>query len=119
MPDSIKPGLTDNSLGAIAYITVIPAIFFLAIAPYNKKASVRFHAWQSLILYFVAFILSIILSLVPVLNTLLGAVTILGLSFIVWIVCGIISIWCAICALNGKRLKLPGIGAWAERQSKL
>ena len=39
MPDPNKSGFTDNSLGAIAYITVVPAVFFLAISPYNKSAS--------------------------------------------------------------------------------
>jgi uncharacterized membrane protein len=118
MPDPKKSSLSDNSLGAIAYITFVPALFFLGIAPYNKSANVRFHAWQSIILTIVAFILSVLLSLIPVLNTFFGAVTILGLNLLVWILWCIISIWCAISALRGKRLMLPGIGAWADRQSK-
>ena len=44
-------GLSDNAAGAIAYITIIPAIVFLLVEPYNKKPFVRFHAWQCIFLY--------------------------------------------------------------------
>ena len=39
-------GLSDNSAAAIAYITIIPAIIFLVMEPYNRKPFVRFHAMQ-------------------------------------------------------------------------
>lgn len=117
MPDSKQSGLTDNSLGAIAYITVVPALFFLAIAPYNKKAYVRFHAWQSVVLSVVGFILCLLLSFFPALNTYLQSIVYLGLYMLVWLVWTLVSIWCAICSLNGKRFKLPVIGAWAAKQS--
>ena len=116
MSDKNQSGLSDNSLGAIAYITVVPALFFLAIAPYNKKAYVRFHAWQSVILFALVFIVSVALSLIPIFSLLLGVVF-GGLCALVWIVWGLISLWCAISALNGKRLKLPLIGGWSERQA--
>jgi uncharacterized membrane protein len=116
MPDKKPSGLSDNSLGAIAYITVVPALFFLAIAPYNKKPYVRFHAWQSTILFAIVFIVTIALSYIPIFSLLLGVVY-WGLCTLVLIVWALISIWCAISALNGKRLKLPLIGAWSERQA--
>ena len=50
MTDTPQSGLTDNAAGAIAYITFIPAIIFLAIPPYNTSPFVRFHAWQSIFL---------------------------------------------------------------------
>ncbi|MGD0292641.1 MAG: Tic20 family protein [Terracidiphilus sp.] len=112
-----KSGLSENSLGAIAYITVVPAIFFLAIPPYNKNAYVRFHAWQSVILSVLAFILCLVLSFFPVLNTYLESVVYLGLYMLVWLVWILISIWCAIASLNGKRIKLPLLGSWADMQS--
>ena len=118
MPEPNKSSFTDNSLGAIAYLTVVPAIFFLAISPYNKSAYVRFHAWQSTVLSAVTFILFLVLSLFPALNTYLESVAFLGLYLLVLIVWALISIWCAIKALNGKLFKLPVIGIWAERQSK-
>ena len=117
MPDKKQSGLSDNSLGAIAYITVVPALFFLAIAPYNKKAYVRFHAWQSTVLSAFAFVLFMVLSLFPTLNTYLESIAFMGLYLLVLILWALVSIWCAIEALNGKLLKLPLIGAWAEQQS--
>jgi uncharacterized membrane protein len=118
MPEPKKSGFTDNSLGAIAYITVVPAIFFLAISPYNKSISVRFHAWQSTIISALAFVLCLIISIFPVLNTYLESIAFMGLYLLVFIVWALISIWCSIQALNGKRLQLPIIGAWADKQSK-
>src|ERR1039458_7748522 len=94
MPEPNKSSFTDNSLGAIAYLTVVPAIFFLAISPYNKSAYVRFHAWQSTVLSAVTFILFLVLSLFPALNTYLESVAFLGLYLLVLIVWALISIWC-------------------------
>ena len=56
MAGSKAPGLSDNSIGALAYCTPFPAIFFLAIHRYNKRPYVRFHAWQSLVFFAFAFI---------------------------------------------------------------
>jgi uncharacterized membrane protein len=118
MPDPKKSGLSENSLGAIAYITVFPAIFFLAVPPYNKSANVRYNAWQSIILFALAFVLSIVLSLFPLLNTYLESIVYLSLYSLVSFLWILISVWCAIATLFGKRIKLPLLGAWAERQSK-
>jgi uncharacterized membrane protein len=118
MPDPNKSGFSDNSLGAIAYLTVVPAIFFLAISPYNKSAYVRFHAWQSTVLSAFAFILCMILGLLPVLNTYFEFIAYLGIYLLVLIVWALVSIWCAIKALNGNLFKLPVIGSWADRQSR-
>jgi len=46
---SPKARLSDNSIGAIAYLTPGPAFFFLAIRRYNKRPYVRFHSWQSIV----------------------------------------------------------------------
>ena len=116
--DQKKSGFSENSLGAIAYITVVPAIFFLAVPPYNKSANVRYHAWQSVILFAVAFILCIVLSFFSVLNTYLESIVYLSLYSLVCFLWILISLWCAVTSLNGKHIKLPLIGAWAERQSK-
>jgi hypothetical protein len=36
MPDQIaQDGLTDNNAAGLAYVTIIPAIIFLVVAPYN------------------------------------------------------------------------------------
>jgi len=124
MPDQKKSGFSDNSLGAIAYLTIVPALFFLSISPYNKSAYVRFHAWQSTMLSVTAFILSFVLSFIPALSThfgafvVLGLYVVLGLFVLIWIVWVLVSLLCAIKALNGTRIKLPILGGWAEQQSK-
>jgi uncharacterized membrane protein len=115
--DQKKSGFSENSLGAIAYITVVPAIFFLAIPPYNKSANVRYHAWQSIILFALAFILCIVLSFFPALNTPLRSFVYLGLYTLVCFLWILVSVWCAITTLFGKRVKIPLLSAWAEQQS--
>jgi hypothetical protein len=45
-----QSGLSDNAAGGLAYITIIPAIVFLIVAPFNKNSYVRFHSWQSIFL---------------------------------------------------------------------
>ena len=42
-------GLEDNVAGALAYVTIIPAIVFLVLEPYNRKRFIRFHAFQSIV----------------------------------------------------------------------
>jgi uncharacterized membrane protein len=116
MPDKKQTGLSDNSLGAIAYITVVPALFFLAIAPYNKSSYVRFHAWQCTALTVLTFIVSLVLYIFPMFTVALG-IALIGFSALVWFIWALTSLWCAFSALHGKRIKLPLIGAWAEYQS--
>jgi len=37
MPSPKDSGLSDNSIAALAYLTPVPAFFFLAIRRYNKS----------------------------------------------------------------------------------
>jgi uncharacterized membrane protein len=117
MPDSKQVGLSDKAAGAIAYITVFPAIAFLIMVPYKKSPFVRFHAWQSIFLNFVALVLSYILDMFVGGNTVTaGKIAIQGTWLIVyfWIV-----VWafCALTAFSGKSLKLPILGKLAEKQA--
>jgi uncharacterized membrane protein len=120
MPSSKESGLSDNSIGALAYFTPIPAIFFLAIRRYNKRPYVRFHSWQSLVLSAFVFIFSYLLSFIGPFTAFLGVRGFLGLWWLLvlfWAAVFLVWIWCVISALNGKRLKLPVIGAWADEQA--
>jgi uncharacterized membrane protein len=120
MPNPKEPGLSDNSIGALAYFTPIPAIFFLAIRRYNKRPYVRFHSWQSLIFSALVFLYSctvdfVLPSIAPLAPHLLMG---LGwLAILVWIAIFLVWLWCVISALNGKRCKLPIIGKWADEQA--
>src|SRR5205823_4539366 len=40
--------LADNIAGMLAYFTIIPAIVFLLVEPYNRNRFVRFHSFQCL-----------------------------------------------------------------------
>jgi len=105
-------GLTDDAASGIAYLTFIPAIIFLIVAPYNTNPKVKFHAWQSIFLacaWFVVWILNIVLAFVPVIGWLLMLVLALGL-FIVWLIC-------IIQAFQGKKFVVPVIGPLAEKQA--
>jgi uncharacterized membrane protein len=120
MSNPKEPGLSDNSIGALAYFSPIPAIFFLAIRRYNKRPYVRFHAWQSLVFSAFVFIFGYILSFVLPLAASLGPRIFLGLWWVValiWAAIALVWLWCVVSALNGKRCKLPIIGAWADEQA--
>ena len=115
-----NPGLSDNSIGALAYFTPIPAIFFLAIRRYNKRPYVRFHSWQSLVFSAFVFLFSCTLNLVLPFTLTLDPRLLLAISWltiILWVAIFLVWLWCVINALNGKRYKLPIIGAWADEQA--
>jgi uncharacterized membrane protein len=113
-------GLTDNIAGALAYITIIPAIIFLVLEPYNKVPFVRFHSFQSIAFCVAAFILNIALMIaegflhfIPMSIFLFGAVNMLvGLAlFVAWVLV-------VIKAFQGQWYKLPIIGDFAEKQAR-
>ncbi len=120
MSNPKKSGLSDNSIGALAYFTPIPAVFFLAIRRYNKRPYVRFHAWQSLVFSAFVFIFAFILNFVLPFAAFLGPRHFFGLGWLVvliWAAIFLVWLWCVVGALNGKRSKLPIIGAWADEQA--
>jgi len=115
MTETAESGLSDNGAGALAYITFIPAVIFLAMPPYNKSAYVRFHAWQSIFLTVACFALFVVLAI-------LGRIPFLGLlvvplMFILDL--GLFILWLVVVlkALNGTSFKIPIIGALAESQA--
>lgn len=115
MTESTQTGISDNGAGALAYVTFIPAIVFLAMPPYNKSSYVRFHSWQSILLAVAWVVLLIALAIlvrIPFLGLIVFPLMILidlGM-FILWLVV-------VLKALNGQRFKLPIIGAMAEAQA--
>jgi uncharacterized membrane protein len=120
MPNPKDSGLTDNSIGALAYFTPFPAIFFLAIRRYNKRPYVRFHSWQSLVFSAFVFIFGFTLSFVLPYSAMLGPHLFLGLRWLIALIgvaIFLVWLWCVVSALNGRRRKLPIIGAWADEQA--
>ena len=116
-PPIVRTPLSDNAIGAIAYITFVPAIVFLFLEPYCKSSFVRFHAWQSIFLNIAAFVVSLVLGVVAAMTLFLAPFLFVAFSRLVWLCWVLIWILCAVNAINGKRFKLPIIGALAERQA--
>ena len=102
-------GLAPNLAGALAYITIIPAIIFLALAPYNRDRFVRFHAWQSLVFGILVFIIDVGLTFIPfmgwIIRDLLGL-----LFFILWVIA-------VLKAFQGQEWKIPVVGDLAVQQA--
>jgi uncharacterized membrane protein len=108
VPPPAAEGLSDNTAAALAYITFIPAVIFLLVAPYNQKPMIKFHAIQEIGLSVILVILHVLL-VIPILGWLVYVVGSLGL-LVVWILC-------IIKASQGSAFKLPFIGNFAAEQS--
>jgi len=115
--ESVQSGVSENSIGALAYFTLIPALLFLAIAPYNRSSYVRFHAWQSIVLSVVAFFTNFLVGRVLALSGSTSPVVLLSVQGAVSAVFFLVWLWCVISALNGKRFELPLVGAWSWKQA--
>lgn len=111
-PPTAQPaqsGLSDNAAGALAYVTIIPAIVFLVVEPYNRNSYVRFHSWQSIFLGIAAFVVDTVLSFIPIIGWILIPFVLIGF-LILWIIV-------IMKAFKGERFKLPIIGKYAEQQA--
>src|SRR5215471_6027695 len=114
-PAVAQQGMTDNVAGMLAYITIIPAIIFLVMEPYNRNRFIRFHSFQCLFFAAALLILHIGLSIFTVVPFLalitfpLHLLVSLG-GFILWIVL-------LLKANQGQMWKLPVIGDLAEKQA--
>jgi uncharacterized membrane protein len=107
-------GLADNVAGMLCYFTIIPAIIFLILEPYNRSRFVRFHAWQSILFNVAWWILWIGLRIV--LHIGLGFLT-LFIWPLIWLAGLIVWIMLVIKANQGQMFKLPVIGDIAQQQA--
>jgi uncharacterized membrane protein len=112
---SAAPGLTDNVAGALAYVTIIPAIVFLVLEPYNRKRFIRFHAFQCIFFAIAWTVLWIILGIIGHIPFLGWATVLLWplvslAGLILWIIL-------VLKAYQGQMFKLPVIGDMAEKQA--
>ena len=65
-------GLSENVVGALAYVTFIPAIIFLLLEPYNKSAFIRFHCFQSIAYAVAVFVIHLIFAFIPFIGWLIS-----------------------------------------------
>ena len=108
-------GLPDNVAGALAYVTIIPAILFLVLEPFNKKRFVRFHAFQCIFFAIAWTVLWIGLAFIGHIPFLGWATVLLWplvslAGFVIWLIL-------VIKAYQGQMFKLPVIGDMAEQQA--
>jgi uncharacterized membrane protein len=108
-------GLTDNVAGMLAYVTIIPAIVFLVMEPYNRSRFVRFHSFQSIFFTVAWIVLWIALSIV-------GMIPFLGwATLLIWPLVGLggLILWIVLLlkANQGQLFKLPLVGDLAEKQA--
>jgi uncharacterized membrane protein len=116
-----QTGLSDNTAGALAYFTFIPAVIFLLLAPYNQRPYIRFHAWQSILLTVAVLVINVVLGIVMGIALFLLPLALQGFFWNL-VELGWVAIWivCVIKAFNGKRFKLqPYVGDLAEKQAGL
>ncbi len=113
-------GLAPNIAGALAYVTVIPAILFLVMEPYNKDRFIKFHSFQSIffgvawiVLWIGLIIVHTILAFIPVVGWILAILISLGVGF------GGLALWIFLVykAYNNEKFMLPVIGKLAEDQA--
>lgn len=114
----VVPLSLDAILGAIAYVTFVPAVVLLLIPQTKQKKFVSFHAWQSIAFVIVSAIIGVLarllfagLGLFPFGGYLLG-----------WLLAGVVSLalffsWVLLVvkAVLGEAYELPWIGPLALR----
>jgi uncharacterized membrane protein len=99
-------GLEENVAGFLCYLFgFITGIIFLILE--KRSRFVKFHAMQSTITFLGLFVISLILSLIPIINLLV---------FPLWILILVLWLLLMIKALQGKRYALPIVGKMAEEK---
>jgi uncharacterized membrane protein len=118
-PVAAGSGLSENAAGAIAYLTIIPAIIFLVIQPYNRIPFVRFHSWQSIGLCLAALVLQVIVSILEIMVHFIPGIVLLFSLIHLVIGLGLFLVWLFVIlkASKGEWYKLPLIGDFAEKQA--
>jgi len=103
---------TERRVGAGAYFTFVPAVVVLLLPAFRKSRFVRFHVWQSILLWTVFLLASITGILV---SNIAAAVALLLLAIIGSL--GMFFLWAVLSfkAWQGERFELPLFGALAER----
>ena len=104
----------ERLAAAGGYFTLVPAVVLLFLPAFRSSSFVRFHAWQSIFLwgvFFLASLIGILLSNIAaaIVLLLLGILGSLAMFFL-WIVL-------SLKAWQGERLELPLFGLLAQRLS--
>jgi uncharacterized membrane protein len=103
---------SDRAVAAAAYLTLLPATAILFLPAFRSHRFVRFHAWQSILLWAIFFVLTIIALFLSNLAAamvflLFGILASLAMLFL-WVVL-------SVKAWQGERFELPVLGELAAR----
>ncbi|HEX3893813.1 MAG TPA: DUF4870 domain-containing protein [Terracidiphilus sp.] len=111
-----QSGLSENAAGGLAYITIIPAILFLILEPYNRNSYIRFHAWQCIFMAIAWIVIDLVVMIFGRFMPFMGLLA-FGLYPLISLAMLILWIMVLIKAFNGERFKLPIIGDMAAKQA--
>jgi uncharacterized membrane protein len=99
-------GLDTNLAAALSYLAgFLSGILFLLVE--KNSRFVRFHAMQSTLVFVAAFVLHVVLGILPGIGPLLSIMVLAPVSIAVWLVL-------MFQAFQGKKFKLPYFGDLAE-----
>lgn len=113
-------GMASNVAGALAYVTLIPAILFIVLEQFKSDKFVRFHAFQSLFFQIAWIVLIIGMTIV---GAILAFIPVLGwiLDLLLWLAIGLGGFVCWVFlvfkAYSNEKFQLPVIGKFAEEQA--
>ena len=115
-PSTAQSGLSENAAGGLAYVTIIPAILFLVLEPYNKSSYIRFHSWQCIFMAIAWIVADVAIGILGRIMSFMSLIA-FGLYPLVALAMLILWIMVLIKAFNGERFKLPVIGDLADKQA--
>ena len=102
----------DRAAAALAYLTLVPAVVLLLLPAYRRSSFVRFHAWQSVLLWGAFCVLSIaslfLSNITAAMAFLLFGIIASLAMFFLWVVL-------SLKAWQGELFELPLFGMLAER----
>ena len=98
--------LEENVASLLCYVLGwISGIVFLILEPENK--TIKYHAWQSIIVFGAVNILGVVFSYIPGLR--------IFLPYIIWVIGFILWIVLMVKAYQGQKYKVPVAGEMAEK----
>jgi uncharacterized membrane protein len=118
-PEALRAADSREALlAALAYVTVAPAILFLAVPALNRSRFVRFHSWQSIFFAAATAITALVMKLLFGVFSILPAIGLLLAWLLVGVACiGTAVIWVLLTvkAAQGQSYELPVIGTMATQ----
>jgi len=115
-PHAVQGTLSENAAGGLAYVFLIPAVFFLLTEPYNKNSYIRFHSWQCV---FMAIAWVVIDTAIWIFTHAMSFLSLIASGLYPLIALAMIILWIMVLikAFNGERFRLPIVGDLAEKQA--